>query len=235
MAAGFNAAFAPRVDRDQPEHLAGRAVAVHVLVGVHADPIRRRHGAKGRAPLAERARDPVALPAPGAARATGRERRVGRLPHRAEAQHVAAEARGDRHGGCDDRPSGPGQVAAAVDPGRVDPERLLDGGGAALAHPHAAGARIGRQPVDVLQREPGVGDRLEAGVDGQREGIDHEPPPDLRPPDAAEDGAMLEALAAERRAGDGTLRLARPGRPGRRTRSARTGAARRPRAARSGR
>ena len=147
-----------------------------------------------------------AVPAPGAARAAGRERRVGRLPHGAEAQHVAAEARGDCHGGCDDRPSGPGQVAAPVDPGRVDPEGLLDGGGAALAHPQADGAGIGRQPVDVLEREPGVGDRLEAGVDGQREGIDHEPPPDLRPPDAAEDGAMLEALAAEGRAGDGTLR-----------------------------
>ncbi len=142
-------------------------------------------------------------PAPPGARAASVG--VGRLPHRAEAQHVAAEARGHGHGGGDDRPSGSGQVAAPVDPGRTDPEGLLDGRGTALADPEADGTGIRRQPVDVLQRESGVGHRLEARVDGQRERIDHEPPSDLRSPDAAEDGSMLEALAAERRAGDGTL------------------------------
>ena len=64
-------------------------------------------------------------------------------------------------------PPGPGQVATAVDPCRVDPEGLLDLAGTALAHAHAAGARIRREAVDVVEREPGVRDRTEAGVDGE--------------------------------------------------------------------
>ena len=38
---------------------------------------------------------------------------------------------------------------------------------AALAHPHAGRPGIGRQPVDVVERQTGVGDRGQAGVDGQ--------------------------------------------------------------------
>ena len=84
----------------------------------------------------------------------------GRLPDRAEAQDVTAEPAGHRQHGRDDRAARTGEVAAAVDPGRVEAQRLLDRGDAALAHAHAAGAGIGRQAVDVVERQPGVGDRL---------------------------------------------------------------------------
>ena len=56
----------------------------------------------------------------------------------------------------------------------------------------------------------------EARVDGQREGIDHEPPPDRRPPDAAEDGSVLEALVGRAAGGGRDARSGRRGRPGRR-------------------
>ena len=105
----------------------------------------------------------------------------------------------------------------------------------AFGHTQAASARIGREAVDVLEREPGVGDRLEAGVDRQRQGVDHEAPAEARPADAAEDGPMLEALVPERRARGRAAPARAPGRPGRSPPSARRAAARRPRGARSGR
>ena len=95
-------------------------------------------------------------------------------------------------------------------------------------------AGIGREPVDVLEGEAGVGHRLEAGVDGQREGVDHEAPAELRPADPAEHGAVLEALGADRWP---RRRAHRGGHPVDRDRSrrwARRAATRRPRAARSG-
>ena len=228
------------VDRDQPEHLAGSAVAVQVLVGVHADPVGGGHGAEGGAPFAERARDPLGPTASAVAvrhrglRCLCRQHGEGGLPDGAEAEHVAAEPRGHRHGGGDDRAARPGQVAATVDPGRVDAQRLLDGADAALAHPAAAHPGIGRQAVDVVERQPGVGDRRQAGVDGQRERVDHQPPAEGGAADAAEDGPVLEALVAERRAGERPHRLRRPGRPGRPSPSARRAAATRPPAAGTG-
>ena len=98
--------------------------------------------------------------------------------------------------------AGPGQVAPTVDPGRVDAQGLFDGAGAAFAHAPAAGAGVGRQPVDVVERQPGIGDRLQAGVDGQRERIDHEAAAEPGATDAAEDGPVLEALVAEGGAGE---------------------------------
>ena len=80
--------------------------------------------------------------------------------------------------------------------------------------PPPRGARIGRQPVDVVERESRVGDGLEAGVNGQRERVDHEPPPDSGAPDASEDGLVLEALSAERDAGGRVAPVPRPGRSG---------------------
>ena len=35
------------------------------------------------------------------------------------------------------------------------------------------------KPVDVVERQPGVGDRRHAGVDGQRERVDHQTSPHL--------------------------------------------------------
>ena len=120
---------APPVDRDQPEHLAGDAVAVQVLVGVHGDPVGGGHGAEGRAPFAERARDPLAAP---------RRRRARLVPWAARAANVDSQTV-RKHSTWRQRPEatamaaamteppGPGKVAAAVDPGRVDPQGLFDG------------------------------------------------------------------------------------------------------------
>ena len=136
----------PAVEGDPPEHLPGGAVAVQVLVGVHADPVGRRHRAERRPPLGI---GPDTRPPPGGRRPRAA---IGRLPHRAEAQDVAAQAAGHGEHGRDDRATRPGQVTAAVDPGRVEAQRLLDRGDAALAHPHARRPGVGRQPVDVVER-----------------------------------------------------------------------------------
>ena len=50
---------------------------------------------------------------------------------------------------------------------------------------------------------PASATAAEAGVDGQRQRVDHEPAPDRRPPDAAEHGAVLEALAGHGERGIG--------------------------------
>ena len=117
----------------------------------------------------------------------------------------AQPARHGEHRG-DDGAARAGQVAAAVDPGRVDAQGLLDRGDAALAHAHADRARVGGEPVDVVEREAGVGDGAEAGVDGQRQRVDHQPPPEGRSADAREHGPVLEAVVA-RAAGRGAGRV----------------------------
>ena len=71
-----------------------------------------------------------------------------------------------------------------------------------------ADAGIGRQAVDVVEREAGVVHRGEAGVDGQRQRVDHQPAPDRRSTDAREHRAVLEAVARQRRARRRPLRLA---------------------------
>ena len=190
---------------------------MHVLRGVHGDPVGGGHGAEGRPPFTEWARDTLGPPAaPATARGSSRLRVPGGehaergFPDGAETQHVAAEPRGHGHGGGNDRATGTGEVAAAVDPGRVDAERLFDGAGAALAHASAAHARIGRQPVDVPDRQSGVGDRLQAGVDRQRQGVDHQPSAEGGATDAAEDGFVFEAVVAEGGAGERPHRFGHP-------------------------
>ena len=86
---------------------------------------------------------------------------------------------------------------------------VLDLGGrgpgeAARAH---AGTGEGGQPVDVVAGEPGVGDGLQAGVDGEVELAAPEPPPDVGLADARDDRPALEdareALIAPAPAGAG--------------------------------
>ncbi len=99
------------------------------------------------------------------------------------------------------------------------PERLFDRGAPAFAHAADAGARIGGEPVDVVEREPGIGDRVEARVDGERERVDHQPPADRRTTDARQHRAVLVAVVVHRRTDRRVLRLgdalARVGLPGR--------------------
>ena len=230
----------PPVDRDQPEHLAGGAVAVQVLVGVHADPVGGGHGAEGGAPFAERARDrrPLAAAATAAAPACAAcAARAAKVDSQTVRKHSTWRQRpdGHRHGGGDDRAARPGRSP----PPLIQVGWMRSASSMALAPPSLMPPPlepgIGRQAVDVLEREPGVGDRLEAGVDGERERVDHEPPADRRPTDAAEDGPVLEALVAERGAGDRPHRFGDPVDRVDRPRQLEERAATRPRAARTGR
>ena len=189
------------VQRDPPEHLACRSVAMQVVVRVHADPVRGRHRAERRPPLHERAGDATVT---AGAEPECRERR---LPDRAEAQHVAAQTTRHREHRRDDRAARSGKVAAAVDPRRPESQRFFDRGDTALAHAHPRHAGIGRQPVDVVEGEPGIGDRREARVDGQRERIDHEPPADRRTADARQHRPMLEAIVGDGRSRGRALRF----------------------------
>ncbi len=183
------------VDGDVAEQLPGGAVLLHVLAGVEADPRGRRHGAERGPPLVERARHP---------RVRGREepqRGVGGLPHGAHAQHVTAQAGRDREHGGHDRTTGTGQLHAAVDPRRVESQRVLEGAGTPFAHPHRAGTRIGRDAVDVARVEARIGDGLERRVDGECQGVLHQPAPDGRPADARKHAVVLEAPGRQRGAG----------------------------------
>ena len=120
---------------------------------------------------------------------------------------MPAEPRGHRQHGRDHRTPRSGDVAATVDPGGVETEGLLDRGHTAFTHAHPDRAGIGGQAIDVLEVQSRVGHRFEAGVDGQREGVDHQPPSESGSPHAGEDGVMLESTV--------TRRPARGGEPGR--------------------
>ena len=89
---------------------------------------------------------PDARPPPAPPEAEGGERR---LPHGAEAQDVAAQPAGHGQHGGDERPARTRDVPPAVDPGRMEAERLLDRGHPSLAHSHPHSAGVGGQPVDV--------------------------------------------------------------------------------------
>ena len=118
-----------------------------------------------------------------------RERGERRLPHRAEAQHVAAQpARHREHRGDHRRRPGPGRsppplihvgCRRSASSTAVTPPSLM---------PMPTGAGVGRQPVDVVERQTGVGDRGEARVDRERQRVDHQPPAERRATDARQHG-----------------------------------------------
>ena len=123
-------------------------------------------------------------------------------------KHRTWRHRPGRHGqhGGDQRAALAGNVPAAVDPGGMQPQGLLHRRDAPFAHAHARRARVRRQAVDVTELQPGVGHGLQAGIDRQRERVDHEPPADGRAPHAAEHGPVLEAIGVQRRPGHRSLR-----------------------------
>ena len=88
----------------------------------------------------------------------------GRLPHRAEAEDVVAQAGGDRRDRVGHRAELAGQLDAAGEPVEVQPQRLLDLGDAgareARRDRHVAG--VGGDAVDVVAGEAGVLDGGEA-------------------------------------------------------------------------
>jgi hypothetical protein len=180
---------------------------VEIVIGVHRDPVGGRKRAVGRPPLHEAA-DPTATAATDSTTGlTQAERGERRLPHGPEAQHVTAQAARHREHRRDYRTTGTGELATAVDPRRMQPQRVLDRGGAPLAHPHARGTRIGRQPVDVVERQPGILHGCEAGIDRERERVDQQPAPDRRTADTGEHRTVFEAVARRRGARRRPLRL----------------------------
>ena len=166
------------VQRDPTQRLAGRAVAVHVQRRVHrrssSPPTSRRTGA-----------------------ATACRRRSGR--HRARARpwrwssawvdshtvrkHSTCRHRPDATASIafDDRARLPGRLRSAADPRRAQAQGVLHRGDAALrvAAGTAAAARVGREPVDVVASEAGVVDGTQAGLDGERERVAHQPATEL--------------------------------------------------------
>ena len=113
---------------------------------------------------------------------------------------MTAEPVGDRHHRVEDRPARPRNLRAAADPRRSQPQRLLERGDAALAEADlvAHPARIRGEAVDVVGGQTGVGDRREAGVDGERQRIAHQPAADVGSADPRDDRLVLVAVVGER-------------------------------------
>ena len=89
----------------------------------------------------------------------------------------------------------------------MKPEGLFHRGDATLAHAHPGRAGIGREPVDVVELQPGVGHGLEACVDGQRERVHQQPATECGPADAGQHRAVFEPVLADGPARLGTLGL----------------------------
>ena len=97
---------------------------------------------------------------------------------------MVREPGADREAGFDDRSQLAGGLDARVVPVEVEAERIVDGdrpGSAEARRP--ADPRIGREPVDLLDPEARILDRVETGIQGELERITIEAPPDLRLPE----------------------------------------------------
>ena len=196
MALGLTAAFLRRVQGDLRQLLPGGAELVEVALGHHPDPVGGGRGAEGQRPLQE-AVGPEATPAP----AAGGDRGPplvplgGRLPDRAEAHDVLAQAEGHGGDGVHDRPELARRLDPALPPVQVEPERLLEldhaDTGEARRHAHVPG--VGGDAVDVVDRQAGVLEGCEGGVDRQVEGISVDPAADLALPDPADDRLRLRS------------------------------------------
>ena len=157
---------APGGKGDLAEMLALGAIKMEVTLGIKREPVAGRQTVKGQNIL-HLAIDAGALGGGfgmllprGAARA---------FLHRAEAQHVAGEASLHRGIGVDDRADLRRTLNSPGKPAQLQPQRVAHGIRAHRAERRhvAAIARIGRQAVDILHGETGVGNRLQRGIDGQ--------------------------------------------------------------------
>ena len=125
---------------------------------------------------------------------------------------MAAQPGRDREHGGDDGAALPGRVARAVDPGRLELQRLGERADTAFGEtgrPHPA--RVGGQPVDVVEGEPGVRDRGQAGVDGQPQRVDHQPAPHARLPDPSQHDPFLKLRGRSPGAGGADVTVGRDG------------------------
>ncbi len=181
------------VQRDPAERLPRGAVPVEVPLCVQRQHVRRRRRAERHLPAG-------GAGAPGRGHLAFLHQLLERcLPQRAEAQHVAGHAGGDGHHRRDHRAAGTEGVHAAVDPRRTNSQCALQRGHAAFAHAGDVEARVGGQPVDVVECQAGVGDRGLARLDGQRQRRNHQPAAEPRRADAGDRRAVLELLSGQRR------------------------------------
>ncbi len=203
MALGLRAALARPLTAMAAELLARRAELVEVAGGHHGDPVGRRRRPEGQRPLHEAA---------GAVAPAGRSPSHGdrgptlvtlraRLPDRAEAHHVVGQPgrhRGDR---VDHRPELPRRLEAAGEPVEIEPQGVLQLDDAHAREPRrrVLVAGIGGDPVDVGEREPGVGDRFQHCVDREVERIAVDASAHLALTDAADDGLAFEPVGSHHR------------------------------------
>ena len=95
---------------------------------------------------------------------------------------MATESGGHRERRQHDGRDLAGPLAARAVPAELQAERVLHVGRSGAGEAGRAGAhrsRVAGEAVDVLRREPGVGDRGERGFAGQVEVGAEEPPADL--------------------------------------------------------
>jgi hypothetical protein len=201
----------PAVDRHPAELLLARAVSVEIGLGVERPQVGRRIGVIGHGEGVVAGIDPRA-----AAGEQGRGAVAGAragLRHGAEAQHVAAQPRCDRHDAREDRRHvARAFVARGIGPDRADAQRhhCLDRAGGRDAPTLGRLAGVADQAIDLVDRDARIGDRLEAGVERHLQGRARRWSRGRSLADAGDAGPVL-----------------------RQHRAARTAAARRPRAARS--
>ena len=108
--------------------------------------------------------------------------------------------------------AGPRHVGAAADPRRLEPQRLLERRDATLAEPDLVAAATGivGDAVDVVGRQPGIGDRRQAGVDGQRQRVAHQPAAEVGTADARDHRPVLVPIVGERQPHGRPRRLDHP-------------------------
>ena len=118
-------------------------------------------------------------------------------------EHVTAHTRGNRHAPVDDRREHSRRLRAGGVPVRLQAQRIHDrvraragrtgtGGREALGPGHRARPRD--DAVDVGRGQAGIGDRLEACVQGQREHALGHAAPYLRLANPGDDAALFELL-----------------------------------------
>ena len=128
----------------------------------------------------------------------------GALGHRAVDEHVLGQPGGDRQRRRHDGPHLGRSFPAAVVPVERQAERVLHLGRGRAAEPRRPGAHagVGREPVDVVAGQAGVGNGGQCGVHREIQVGASQTTADVGLSDARNDGAPLQGLLRRTRAHD---------------------------------
>ena len=169
--------------------LAGEAIAFHMAHRELRGPVGGGEGTEGRDPLGI-ARH---ILAPFHRRELLRAGKRGGFINGAEAEDVAGEACLHRIGGFDDGPQLRGRFRRTDMPTGFQPQHfdqvVRTDGREAEETRHLAG--IGGDAIDLIERQPGVGDGFAHGIDREQQRRAGQAHPDLRHADAADIGFAL--------------------------------------------